>query len=31
MVNRTQALAHNDTLDREIAKDFLEQNKWYGI
>jgi len=31
MVNRTQALAHNDTRDREVAKDFLEQNKWYGI
>ena len=31
MVNRTQALAHNDTKDREVAKDFLEQNKWYGI
>ena len=31
MVNRTQALAHNDTLDREVTKDFLEQNKWYGI
>jgi hypothetical protein len=31
MINRTQALAHNDTKDREVAKDFLEQNKWYGI
>ena len=31
MVNRTQALAHNDALDREVTKDFLEQNKWYGI
>ena len=31
MVNRIEALAHNDTQDREVAKDFLEQNKWYGI
>ena len=31
MVNRTQALAHNDTLDREVANEFLELNGWYGI
>ena len=31
MVNRIEALSHIDTEDREVAKDFLEQNKWYGI
>ena len=31
MVNRTEALAHNDTLDREVANEFLELNGWYGI
>jgi hypothetical protein len=31
MVNRLEALSHIDTEDREVAKDLLEQNKWYGI
>lgn len=31
MVNRKDALSHNDTKDREVAKEFLEQNKWKGI
>lgn len=31
MVNRTKALSHNDTKDREVAKQFLEQNNWRGI
>ncbi len=30
-VNRKEALSHNDTKDREVAKEFLEGNNWKGI
>ena len=31
MVNRKHALSHNDTKDREVARNFLERNSWYNI
>jgi len=31
MVNRLEALSHIDTEDRKVTKEFLEQNKWFGI
>jgi hypothetical protein len=31
MVNRKDALSHDDTKDREVAKQFLEENNWYDI
>jgi len=30
-MNRLEAFSHNDTKDREVAKQFLEKNKWKGI
>ena len=31
MVNRLEALSHIDIEDREVTKEFLEENNWYGI
>ena len=31
MVNRIDALSHDDTKDREVAKSFLESNGWHDI
>ena len=31
MINRLNALSHDDTNDRIIAKNFLETNGWYNI
>ena len=31
MVNRLEALSHNDTMDREVAKEFLEEMNWRAI
>lgn len=31
MVNRIDALSHDDTKDREVARNFLERNGWYNI
>ena len=31
MANRQTAFGHDDTLDREVARNFLERNGWYDI
>lgn len=31
MANRIDALSHDDTMDREVARNFLERNGWYDI
>ena len=31
MVNRLEALSHVDIEDREVTKEFLEENNWHGI